>query len=73
VFRQRETAKTDSSVKSAVLYEKLREVMGERVVLIEDKGKIVPYLQRNDFENSVIIFMGAGDINLYADAYVARP
>jgi UDP-N-acetylmuramate--alanine ligase len=73
VFRQRDQEKMDVTVKSAVLYEKLREVMDDRVVLIEDKGEIIPYLQSNDFENSVIIFMGAGDINLYADAYVSRP
>ncbi len=70
VFRQREQKKTDTTIRSAVLYEKLQEVMDDRVVLIEDKGEIVPYLQRNDFENSVIIFMGAGDINLYADEYI---
>jgi UDP-N-acetylmuramate--alanine ligase len=63
VYRQREGEDAELTMNSSLLYEKLKPLMGERVVLIEDKGKIPAYLQREGGSEEVLLFMGAGDID----------
>jgi UDP-N-acetylmuramate-alanine ligase len=69
VYRQRDEDSADGRISSAALYEELRKTMGDRAVFIEDMHETATYLGELQRENSVIVFMGAGDIDEVARRY----
>ena len=70
IYRQRDSESFVSAVSSAALYDELQMKMNDRVVYVEKKDDIIEYLKKERQEESVILFMGAGDIDDVARRYV---
>lgn len=72
IYRQRDSEKDINGMKGSALFEALKSRMGKRVSYIERTSDILPYLENKGYQNVVIVFMGAGDIDGKAREYVEK-
>ncbi len=72
IYRQRDEERFAKTVSSSALYKGLLESMKENVIYIREKYDVVHYLEQIGPEDSVIVFMGAGDIDNVARTYVGQ-
>jgi len=53
-------------VTGAILYDEIKKNLKENAHYIEDKNKLPAYLKKFAQENTIFLFIGAGDINKYS-------
>ncbi len=70
VYRQRDSDKFVKVVSSRDLFNELKKVINDNVIYIKEKEDIIPFLQESGYEDVVIVFMGAGNIDDVARKYV---
>jgi len=70
IYRQRDSSEYIEKVNSYNIFEKLESYMNKRITYIKDKNDIINFLNKKRFDNMVIVFMGAGDIDDVVREYV---